>query len=325
MIEQTASVHWEGPDKDGKGQISTETGALERYPYGFASRFEGERRGTNPEEILAAAHAACFTMAFSFACDEAGFATGKVDTQARVRLTKEGEVPEAALAAADPVLGDAHAKLTLVEYGDCECPACMQAEPLVQHLVDTHRGRLRFVFWHFPLVEIHPNAERAAEAAEAAAQGQFWPMHHLLFAQAHQLTPAALTGHALSLGLAMNRFNAEMTDHIYTQRISGNPTAGLRGSAAREGFQGLWMWHGAKGKPVDNARKDAFRLGRPRPTDSALHPKQVQALQALYPTVVLPLFCRVRGAIGKEKWRLKSPSSGRQSADQCAAAHRQGA
>lgn len=182
MIEQTASVHWEGPDKDGKGQISTETGALERYPYGFASRFEGERRGTNPEEILAAAHAACFTMAFSFACDEAGFATGKVDTQARVRLTKEGEVPEAALAAADPVLGDAHAKLTLVEYGDCECPACMQAEPLVQHLVDTHRGRLRFVFWHFPLVEIHPNAGLAAEAAEAAAaQGQFWPMHHLPF------------------------------------------------------------------------------------------------------------------------------------------------
>ena len=91
MIEQTASVHWEGPDKDGKGQISTEAGALERYPYGFASRFERERRGTNPEEILAAAHAACFTMAFSFACDKAGFATGKVDTQARVRLTKEGE------------------------------------------------------------------------------------------------------------------------------------------------------------------------------------------------------------------------------------------
>jgi osmotically inducible protein OsmC len=91
MIEKTASVHWEGPGKKGKGQISTETGALERHPYGFASRFEGERQGTNPEEILAAAHAACFTMAFSFACDKAGFATSLVDTQAHVRLAKEGE------------------------------------------------------------------------------------------------------------------------------------------------------------------------------------------------------------------------------------------
>ena len=91
MIEKTASVHWEGPGKKGQGQISTETGALERYPYGFASRFEDYRQGTNPEEMLAAAHAACFTMAFSFACDKAGFATQSVDTQARVRLSPKGE------------------------------------------------------------------------------------------------------------------------------------------------------------------------------------------------------------------------------------------
>lgn len=91
MIEKTASVHWEGTGKKGQGLISTETGALTRYPYGFASRFGDDRRGTNPEEILAAAHAACFSMAFSFACDKAGFATTKVDTQARVRLTPLGE------------------------------------------------------------------------------------------------------------------------------------------------------------------------------------------------------------------------------------------
>ena len=91
MIEKTASVHWEGPGKQGVGQISTETGALKSYPYGFASRFEDDRRGTNPEEILSAAHAACFTMAFSFACDKAGFATTAVDTQAKVRLTKQGD------------------------------------------------------------------------------------------------------------------------------------------------------------------------------------------------------------------------------------------
>ena len=91
MTEKTASVHWEGPGKKGQGQISTETGALKRYPYGYASRFEDDRRGTNPEEILAAAHAACFTMAFSFACDRAGFSTDSVDTQGHVRLNPKGE------------------------------------------------------------------------------------------------------------------------------------------------------------------------------------------------------------------------------------------
>jgi osmotically inducible protein OsmC len=91
MIEKSASVHWEGQGKKGQGQISTETGALKTYPYGFASRFEDDRKGTNPEEILGAAHAACFTMAFSFACDKAGFATDTVDTQATVRLAKDGD------------------------------------------------------------------------------------------------------------------------------------------------------------------------------------------------------------------------------------------
>lgn len=91
MTEKTASVHWEGQGKKGQGQISTETDALTAYPYGFGSRFEDDRRGTNPEELLGAAHAACFTMAFSFACDKAGFATTSVDTQARVRLVPQGD------------------------------------------------------------------------------------------------------------------------------------------------------------------------------------------------------------------------------------------
>ena len=84
-------MHWEGQGKEGQGKISTETGALKDYPYGFAARFEDDRRGTNPEEILGAAHAACFTMAFSFACDKAGLATTDVDTTATVRLSKQGE------------------------------------------------------------------------------------------------------------------------------------------------------------------------------------------------------------------------------------------
>jgi osmotically inducible protein OsmC len=90
MTDKTATVHWEGRGKKGVGKISTETDALKFYPYGFGSRFEDDRRGTNPEELLAAAHAACFTMAFSFACDAAGFATTAIDTQANVRLVAKG-------------------------------------------------------------------------------------------------------------------------------------------------------------------------------------------------------------------------------------------
>ena len=91
MPEKKASIHWEGAGKAGQGQISTETGALNKYPYGFASRFGDDRKGTNPEEILGAAHAACFTMAFSFAADKAGIATKRIDTTASVRLSKDGD------------------------------------------------------------------------------------------------------------------------------------------------------------------------------------------------------------------------------------------
>jgi osmotically inducible protein OsmC len=90
MTDKTAMVHWEGRGKKGVGKISTETDALKSYPYGFGSRFEDDRRGTNPEELLAAAHAACFTMAFSFVCDAAGFATTAIDTRASVRLVAKG-------------------------------------------------------------------------------------------------------------------------------------------------------------------------------------------------------------------------------------------
>ena len=125
-----------------------------------------------------------------------------------------------ALSAADHSQGSANAALTLLEYGDYECPASMQAEPLTRHLVQAFGERLRFVFRHCPLVEVHPHAELAAEAAEAAAaQGQFWPMHHLLFTQAHHLKLTALTGYASAIGLDMLRFNGEMSDRIYTQRV----------------------------------------------------------------------------------------------------------
>lgn len=91
MIEKRASVHWEGAGKTGQGQISTETGALKDYPYGVASRFGDDRKGTNPEEIIGAAHAACFTMFFAVSCEKAGISVASIDTTATVRLAKEGE------------------------------------------------------------------------------------------------------------------------------------------------------------------------------------------------------------------------------------------
>jgi len=86
MSERKGSVQWQGRGKEGRGRISTETGTLKEANYGYSTRFEDDKRGTNPEELLAAAHAACFSMAFSFACDKAGFATDAIDTTASVRL-----------------------------------------------------------------------------------------------------------------------------------------------------------------------------------------------------------------------------------------------
>jgi len=84
-IQRSGSAHWSGGIKDGKGSISTESGALKSYPYGFASRFEG-KPGSNPEELLGAAHAACFTMALSLILGEAKLTATQMDTTARVTL-----------------------------------------------------------------------------------------------------------------------------------------------------------------------------------------------------------------------------------------------
>jgi osmotically inducible protein OsmC len=84
-IQRNGSAQWSGGIKDGKGSISTESGALQSYPYGFASRFEG-KAGSNPEELLGAAHAACFTMALSLILGEAKLTATRMDTTARVTL-----------------------------------------------------------------------------------------------------------------------------------------------------------------------------------------------------------------------------------------------
>lgn len=89
-ILKNGSAHWVGGIKDGKGEISTESGALASHPYGFNTRFEGVK-GTNPEELIGAAHAACFTMALSKTLGEAGFTATSLDTKAVVTLDKVGD------------------------------------------------------------------------------------------------------------------------------------------------------------------------------------------------------------------------------------------
>lgn len=89
-IKKNGSAHWTGGLKDGKGEVSTESGALTSHPYGFNTRFEGVK-GTNPEELIGAAHAACFTMALSKMLGEAGLTATSLDTKAIVSLDKVGE------------------------------------------------------------------------------------------------------------------------------------------------------------------------------------------------------------------------------------------
>ena len=89
-IQKDGSAHWSGGLKDGKGEISTQSGALKSYPYGFNTRFEGVP-GTNPEELIGAAHSACFTMALSMLLGEAGLTADSLDTKATVTLEKVGD------------------------------------------------------------------------------------------------------------------------------------------------------------------------------------------------------------------------------------------
>jgi len=120
----------------------------------------------------------------------------------------------------DHILGPETARVTLVEYGDFECPNCGQAYPAVKILRKHFGERMRFVFRHFPLREVHPHAESAAEAAEAAAaQKKFWSMHNLLFENQAHLKSKSLRRYAEEAELELERYDYEMGDHVYLQRV----------------------------------------------------------------------------------------------------------
>jgi len=129
----------------------------------------------------------------------------------------------------DHVLGSEHAPVTLIEYGDFECPSCKVAVPTPKLLLDRFPNRVRFIFRHFPVEDAHPHALLAAEAAEAAAaQGKFWVMHDMLFAHQAHLRDLDLRRYAGELGLDLARYAAEMDDHIYLQRVREHAQGGRR-------------------------------------------------------------------------------------------------
>jgi protein-disulfide isomerase len=151
-------------------------------------------------------------------------------------LSAHGEFELAVpVAASDHAVGGPHAAVTIVEYGDFECPNCRQAAPAVKLILGHFKGRVQLVWRHFPLEGVHPHALHAALASEAAAaQGKFWPMHDLLFANQSHLKLQQLRGYAERLELDMARYDAEMNEDFYLQRvreqIEGGERSGARGT-----------------------------------------------------------------------------------------------
>ncbi|MFC2030077.1 Na+/H+ antiporter NhaA [Chloroflexota bacterium] len=128
--------------------------------------------------------------------------------------------------------GPADAQVTLVEYGDYECPHCRQVSPIIAQLRAQFGDRLRYVFRHFPITSMHPNALFAAEAAEAAAaQGAFWEMHELLFGHQGALDLTSLLQYAAELELDQERFRHELDENVYTAQIQEDFRSGVRSGA----------------------------------------------------------------------------------------------
>jgi protein-disulfide isomerase len=131
--------------------------------------------------------------------------------------------------ARDHAQGSSRARVTLVEYGDFECPQCGAAYPLVKQIQQTFGARLRLVYRHFPLAKIHPHAEHAAEMSEAAAQhGKFWPMHDLLFENQDALADPDLIAHAGALGIDAQWAAAAIGDGRFQRRVRDDFSSGVR-------------------------------------------------------------------------------------------------
>lgn len=129
----------------------------------------------------------------------------------------------------DHARGPARAQITVVEYGDFECPHCGHAYPVIKELERRRPHDVRLVYRHFPLTKIHPGAEHAAEIAEAAAQhGKFWPMHDTLFEHQHALDDESLVGYAEALGIDPGWAAAALADGRFSRRVRDDFTSGVR-------------------------------------------------------------------------------------------------
>jgi osmotically inducible protein OsmC len=138
MFTRTASARYEGLGKDGKGRVSTQSGVLRDNPYSFNTRF-GEEPGTNPEELIAASHAACFTMALSFGLAKEGFTEGTLETTAKVKLEKEGDgfkVSRSDLtleARLDGIDAERFARIAQEAKANCPISKLLNAEITLEH------------------------------------------------------------------------------------------------------------------------------------------------------------------------------------------------
>jgi len=133
------------------------------------------------------------------------------------------------VSARDHILGPDDAPVTLVEHGDYQCPYCGMAYPIVKAVQEAMGTDLRFVFRNFPITTVHPHAEGAAEAAEAAgAQGQFWEMHDWLYEHQDSLAPNDLVEAARRLELDADRFVADLTQHRFAPRVREDFMGGVR-------------------------------------------------------------------------------------------------
>jgi protein-disulfide isomerase len=130
----------------------------------------------------------------------------------------------------DHIQGPPDAPVTLLEYGDYQCPYCGEAYPIVKQLQRSLGDSMAFVFRNFPLTSVHPYAEEAAEAAEAAgAQGKFWEMHDRLYEHQDELARPQLIRHAQRLSLDVAKFEDELDRHVYTPRVREDFMSGVRG------------------------------------------------------------------------------------------------
>jgi protein-disulfide isomerase len=129
----------------------------------------------------------------------------------------------------DHIQGSSSAPVTLVEYGDYECPYCGAAYPIIKDVQARMEERLRFVFRNFPISTSHPHAEQAAEAAEAAGiQGRFWEMHDTLYENQSHLTEPDLHDYAQRLELDVQAFDRELADHVHAGRVREDFMSGVR-------------------------------------------------------------------------------------------------